>query len=1354
MKKTKFFSLIACITILLAITVLGIFAEDEYTTTCGECTVEWTDATKTTVKSVTSGVVYAINSKSSYWAWNYDTFTTATQTVGGKTVPGTGPDGIESIFIKNGSARVDTGMRYDYVYDTVAKIGTLTLYVKDGWTGTNEYYTASWKYPGFPNYYMKELVTEGTDAYTDYGVGSGTYEGGYFERSNVNKLIISDERIKRIGTQFFNYFQKLNEVFITSSLEYLDTNAFSRCYTLKSIKVIGCTDYSEDAQYIVDLRNLKSTDSTTFSEAFSSGNITNTISFYIGEELTKVAEGKNNQFGKSGGTGTINVYTPNSESCPWVDALGNRKVDQWSPTPSYYNVNLFPQSSCVLREVGYQVRTKSYNGLRGLFAYNPNVGKKLIVNGVIQTNPESISILSDENNELIEYGTIAVADPLNIDTELDFRLSLNPSSGNYETSYAKARKVKVWDETNPRKTNLFYVTIVNFGTDPESNNLKTNVFMTGYEIWRDKASGEISIKYTADTAAHIKPTSIYEATVGMYRAGLINHSVEQDNLFWSILDICKENMILDLDDINSKINYTYYAQNSTTKEWEPKQKTQVYNYSVDNGDLRDGDVLISIFKTGTGDNVKYTAIAHPDKNPDGTWKTGITFKGGRFTSENWARSNFLCEAYTGIPIDTIILDSGITKADESALSGFWSGTSSERADSAGTKTTVTYKSDLTTIIYSEDLNTLGGQALVNDNSVTRVVRFNPKHSDPGYVEAGRGTFDISTKDKNGQYISYGTSYVFSKTGATTVLLPPSSTQRTFSAESGMFAYSQGITRIYCPESGYGIPDLGTADLRGTGWIFDAATGTANNSTFRNSSGNAGIIYVINDNGTACARTTATGQAFEWTKTGENITVAGVPLSNFTVNGGTKYVSEAATLNSQIQGIAGDIKEGETGTVTLTTSEDVGYSKCNITLDGKNITISVNPYGISMEKAISFFTKIINDRTTDTITEIDKTFSAIEGTMLENTYYKLTHDKKLNIGYLGGSITYGQGTNATADNCWAGLTTKWFRDNFPAATIKGNNAGIQDTTSDYGLFRLDRDMFVDDSGDEFIPDLFFIEYTSNDGSSGSNPVETITKNTESIIQRVYEKNPYCDIIFVYTKQTSSQSAFESMAVYKADHALAIKYGLLELAPGRLLYNMMIDKFGSIQNTDLADASGAVHPTAKGYQIYSDYMNEYFEHYLITKAPVTADYVATENTDTTGLMMNPHIYGVETVNVQTSGTWNTVTGTIGRGRKPSQSVNIMSSGTNGDTITFEFNGTAFGLMLKRYDAGNNADLSYSVDGGAYTDITLGANYSHMRTKMLEYGLTNSHHTVTIKVKQGSTGSTLGIIAFMVNGTMTTK
>ena len=81
-------------------------------------------------------------------------------------------------------------------------------------------------------------------------------------------------------------------------------------------------------------------------------------------------------------------------------------------------------------------------------------------------------------------------------------------------------------------------------------------------------------------------------------------------------------------------------------------------------------------------------------------------------------------------------------------------------------------------------------------------------------------------------------------------------------------------------------------------------------------------------------------------------------------------------------------------------------------------------------------------------------------------------EKLTVGYLGGSITMGS-VATVQEKCYAYLSHLWWKENFPQAEISFCNAGIGATTSQFGVARIEEDLFF------CKPDVVFIEFSVND-----------------------------------------------------------------------------------------------------------------------------------------------------------------------------------------------------------------------------------------------------------------------------------
>lgn len=707
--------------------------------------------------------------------------------------------------------RIDSGLLYDF--DATA--GKLTIYAGPDFDPAN-IKNKNW---GFPNEYMKVLVANGDDE-------NGNIK--YFERAKVKEVLITAEGMTTIPEQSFNQFAGLTKITIPESVNTLENYSLSRNSKLQTVAVYG---KDNGASYVVDLRGISYSASNTFSESFQSGSsaIPQTLTFYLGAAMCAQPAGRNISFGIAGddpsntsskkGTGNIVCYTPTGESCPWIDDIAKRAVTQWSLYPSYYDVTVFSYPYAV-KELGYQVRIKDYNGLRAIFKLDEestSVGHKIIEHGQLLETPIEVPM---QSKTLVEFGTIASTYE-NIEA---FGYELVKDGTDFVTTNSSVKKVAV------SKSNLvdgkFCVSIVNFKTKDQ---MTKPIFMCGYEIWLDSATGEYTVSYSVDSGTHCAPCSLYDASIGMYRNGLINSSTDKDNIVWNVVEDFK------LDVEFTELAKTYVDANG------------VYPWaSIAGGELvykGNSEVTVFLFEsTGSSGNKVYTAIARG---------TG-SFDGGT-RSINYIRENFLSESFIGVPIDTIVVDEGITAIAGAVLSG-WSEyyNESKGAD---------FHTSLTTIILAKSVKKLTSQTFHSDSKISNIITFDAElaRTNPSYVADNNGTVDLSNFDA-----SQITNDIFNRCAEViTVILPAGKVALT----QRMFMQCTNLTKVYTADVqnpadhtatiGGWMFNLGTYDQR----LFDSATASGvSTGGLQVFEGATGITKVIASNGTF----NRVGTSMEWT----------------------------------------------------------------------------------------------------------------------------------------------------------------------------------------------------------------------------------------------------------------------------------------------------------------------------------------------------------------------------------------------------------------------------------------------------------------------------------------------------------
>ncbi len=373
--------------------------------------------------------------------------------------------------------------------------------------------------------------------------------------------------------------------------------------------------------------------------------------------------------------------------------------------------------------------------------------------------------------------------------------------------------------------------------------------------------------------------------------------------------------------------------------------------------------------------------------------------------------------------------------------------------------------------------------------------------------------------------------------------------------------------------------------------------------------------------------------------------------------------------------------------------------------------------------------------------------------LQNTCKLLNEKKKLTIGYLGGSITLGssclhilrngeriEGQQGTMADSYVNRTTAWLRQKFPNANIQTVNAGVSDTHSQLGLYRLEKTLMNTDGHD--IPDLVFIEFTSNDWVYGEHSVDIVKAEVESLVINIRKINPFADIVIIATNTMGCHE----MPKKQAHKDVAEHYGLPFIDVGIALQKR--------KNTDPESAPTEraetktlkysidnLHPSALGYKVYFNEIVKVLEPLLtdgvnklinrrnnhpapLSKELYTPKMITSEDIKITGdyeISQNPMCVDLYGTNFDEKYDHPLTDNFI-----------ILGSGS---TLTAEFNGSILGVLLKMQRK-IDVDLEFSVDGGEPQKFEINEGkmgfqrYPHTEAYFLKAGLSNKKHTLALK------------------------
>ena len=212
--------------------------------------------------------------------------------------------------------------------------------------------------------------------------------------------------------------------------------------------------------------------------------------------------------------------------------------------------------------------------------------------------------------------------------------------------------------------------------------------------------------------------------------------------------------------------------------------------------------------------------------------------------------------------------------------------------------------------------------------------------------------------------------------------------------------------------------------------------------------------------------------------------------------------------------------------------------------------------------------------------------------LPNFFNKIKNKEPIEVGFIGGSITQVDG--------WSVNTLAWLKDYYQLNNVTEHNIAIGGTDSKYGVFRIDNELL-----DKYSCDLIFVEFAVNDDSWISND---ILKSMEGIVRKIWEKDPYMDICFVYTFQSDFFDEIEigKMNLTASMHDTIASYynipsifwgveAYKSLQTGLVVWEDEVTNIFTSQNESgqYVFTSDGVHPTNYGHQIYTDVISKSFK-----------------------------------------------------------------------------------------------------------------------------------------------------------------
>lgn len=322
------------------------------------------------------------------------------------------------------------------------------------------------------------------------------------------------------------------------------------------------------------------------------------------------------------------------------------------------------------------------------------------------------------------------------------------------------------------------------------------------------------------------------------------------------------------------------------------------------------------------------------------------------------------------------------------------------------------------------------------------------------------------------------------------------------------------------------------------------------------------------------------------------------------------------------------------------------------------------------------------------------------------FEKFIGDKKeINMGFIGGSITEGAGASAQ-DKCFVSRACEELGKKYDGVQFNKINAGVGGTTSNLGLFRMERDLLSKK------PDIVFIEFAVNDIE-----LEYTGVYVENIIRQTYQYNKEIPVVILLTAKVENiekYGAVRNTPSAKQHIEIGKYYNIPVINMGDEMY-----EYANENGIDFNDLfCDGVHPKDSGYEIYTNIILKHLKRIELNIIDDTLPLLYKRRISNPRLLMGSTL---------ANDTWKLSCYDM-YGRLP----NYIYSYTPGDELTFEFDGTFLGIYYTvEKDSGT---LEYKVDNrewqkeALWDKYALGGNRAHYLTLCEE--LNDGTHTVTIR------------------------
>lgn len=333
--------------------------------------------------------------------------------------------------------------------------------------------------------------------------------------------------------------------------------------------------------------------------------------------------------------------------------------------------------------------------------------------------------------------------------------------------------------------------------------------------------------------------------------------------------------------------------------------------------------------------------------------------------------------------------------------------------------------------------------------------------------------------------------------------------------------------------------------------------------------------------------------------------------------------------------------------------------------------------------------------------------------------KAENGNPITLGYLGGSITQGS-LSSTPDTCYAAMTTKWWREQYPQAEITYVNGGIGGTTSQFGAARVESDILA------YEPDFVVIEFSVNDDNN-----LFFRETYEGLVRKVYTSKTAPAVLLVhnifYEDGRNAQDQHETIGRYYNIPCVSMKTSVYQaIAHGKIAVR-------DVTPDDL-------HPNDAGHALLANLITNFLAKVQKEEVPTVTDTERAAEVLPKPITANAY---QNSVRYQVYNSKPELKGFVADNAEQNHITDIFKKGfigaQKGDSIRFEVEGTGIAVQYRKSVKHPACVAKVVLDGDEKSAMILDGNFDETWGDCLYITTVAKHieekkHTVEVTITEG--------------------